>query len=156
MRMILSLLPDLITFLQDCEKLLKTGGILSLVVPDKNFCFDIYKPLTTTGHIPQAFIEKRKRHSTGIIYDDHALHATKNNGQCAWPGDMSEKGLTFMHTVDEAKTIMDDFLNSDKYIDVHAFMKILQDLQKLCMVSFFTEYSSPSNGLEFYVSLKKT
>jgi SAM-dependent methyltransferase len=154
--------PDMISFLQDCEKLLKKGGILSLVVPDKNFCFDIYKPLTTTGQIIQAFLEKRKRHSAGIIYDAHALHVSKN-GQCAWPGDTSQEGLTFVHTVEEAKAIMDDFLSSEKYIDVHAwqctyesFIKIIQDLKKLCLISFSMEYSSPSNGHEFYVSLKKT
>lgn len=33
--------PDLVSFLAQCENMLKPGGILSLAVPDKRYCFDV-------------------------------------------------------------------------------------------------------------------
>ena len=37
--------PDLLGFLRNVENLLRVGGVLSLVIPDKRYCFDFFKPL---------------------------------------------------------------------------------------------------------------
>lgn len=42
-------LPNLISFFQDCEKILKPDGVLSIVLPDKRYCFDHLRTLTSTG-----------------------------------------------------------------------------------------------------------
>src|SRR6185312_6752143 len=38
--------PDLIAFLADCDSILKDDGVLSLVIPDKRYCFDRFRPVT--------------------------------------------------------------------------------------------------------------
>ena len=42
-------LPNPIRFLQGCAKVLKTGGILSMAIPDGRACFDCFRPYTTLG-----------------------------------------------------------------------------------------------------------
>jgi SAM-dependent methyltransferase len=153
--------PDPIKFLIDCESLLKKNGVLSLVVPDKRFCFDALKPLTTTGQVLQAHIEKRKRHPPGTIFDAYALHANKG-GSIVWPGNLDHGDLTFAHSVLEAKTLMDQYILSGQYVDVHAwqfeyssFRKIISDLVEMELINLKIDFESGSDGHEFYFSLRK-
>ena len=46
--------PDLIAFLADCEAVLKETGVLCLVVPDKRFCFDRFRPVTGLARVIDA------------------------------------------------------------------------------------------------------
>ena len=154
-------MPDLIQFLIDCQNLLKINGILSLVVPDKRFCFDAMKPLTTTGQVLQAHIERRKRHSPGVIYDAYSLHANKS-GSIVWPGNLDQSDLTFAHSVMEAKALMDDYVLHDKYVDVHAwqfeyasFKKLILDIIEMKFIDMKIDFESGSDGHEFYFSLRK-
>jgi SAM-dependent methyltransferase len=52
--------PDLISHIKECEILLKANGFLSLIIPDKRYCFDYFQPLTSTGDLLDAFAERRK------------------------------------------------------------------------------------------------
>src|SRR4029077_17569268 len=45
---------DLIGFLNDCDSLLKKEGVLSLAVPDKRYCFDHFRPLSSIGRVIDA------------------------------------------------------------------------------------------------------
>lgn len=58
-------IPDLITFLRSFETLLAAGGVLSLAVPDKRYCFDVCKPFSTTAAVLAAHTDapKMTRHS---------------------------------------------------------------------------------------------
>jgi SAM-dependent methyltransferase len=47
---------DLIGFLEDCEALLRDGRRLSLLIPDKRYCFDLLHPLTTVGTAVEAHL----------------------------------------------------------------------------------------------------
>lgn len=76
-------IPDLIAFLQQCEELLKPKGVLSLVIPDKRYCFDYFQPLSTTGMLLDAHAEQRTRPSPGQIFD-HFANAATRNGAIAW------------------------------------------------------------------------
>ncbi|MCF7992123.1 MAG: class I SAM-dependent methyltransferase, partial [Thiohalocapsa sp.] len=52
--------PDVIGFLCSCEALLKDGGVLSLAVPDKRYCFDLFRWPSSTGDALQAHTERRR------------------------------------------------------------------------------------------------
>jgi len=154
--------PDVCQFLIDCGRLLKPDGILSLVVPDKRFCFDILKPLSTTGHVLQAHIDHRSRHSPGTIFDAYALHA-KNGEEIVWPGVNNPSDLKFAHSVSEAKTIMDDYMGHGHFVDVHAwqfspasFELVISDLIEMRMIEFEIATSFGTSDYEFYVSLRKS
>ena len=43
--------PNLLQFLQDIEKIIKPGGRLILIIPDKRFTFDLNRPITTFGAV---------------------------------------------------------------------------------------------------------
>ena len=81
-------IPDLISYFQQCEALLKPDGILSLIIPDKRYCFDYFSPISTTGNLLDAYAEKRVRPSHGQVFD-HFANASKRKGNIAWKLDRS-------------------------------------------------------------------
>ncbi len=154
--------PNPVQFLLDCQRLLKEGGILSLVVPDKRFCFDTLKPISTTGDLLQAFIENRTKHPAGTVFDAYALHAKKGD-LLVWPGDSTFSGLSFGHSVREAKALTDEYIETGRFVDVHAwqfvpesFKMIVSDLVALELLSFEPAAFFDTVDHQFYVSLRKS
>ncbi len=153
--------PDFVTFLQECQSLLKPNGVISLVVPDKRFCFDYHSPITTTGELLDAYELKRKKPSPGKVFD-HFANASALNGQIAW--DESAKGeVTMIHSLSQAVTAYESAKKNSEYIDVHcwrfvpsSFEMIIQDLNTLGLISLNYFVSFDTVGCEFYVSLVKT
>lgn len=153
--------PDVITFLGECERLLKQNGVLSLVIPDKRYCFDYFNVPTSTGELLDAFEQKRKRPSSGKVFD-HFAGAAKRNGQIAW--DHGESGaICLVHTLDEAREQWERAAASKDYIDVHnwrftpsSFRLILADLQALGLTRLGLAREFDTEGCEFFVTLRKT
>jgi SAM-dependent methyltransferase len=153
--------PDFITFLQECEKLLAENGILSLVVPDKRYCFDYFSPLTTTGNIVDAWKDKRTRPSPGQIFDYFA-NSAKRGDAIAWADDKKGGATNLCHEFYEAKAHYQRTLDSEEYIDVHcwrftpsSFALIISDLKKLDFYSLSIVKQFETSGCEFYISLSK-
>lgn len=44
-------IPDLIGHLEDVAALLKPGGAYYLIIPDKRYCFDHFRPISTIGDV---------------------------------------------------------------------------------------------------------
>ena len=152
-------MPDLISFLQQCEALLKTDGILSLVIPDKRYCFDYFSPFSTTGNVLDAWAEKRVRPSAGQVYD-HIANAAKRLGNIAWGPDDNGGADALVHTLDEAKAHWMRASSTSDYIDVHcwrftptSFRLILSDLQSLNLINLHIKTEFDTSGCEFFVSL---
>jgi glycosyltransferase involved in cell wall biosynthesis/predicted SAM-dependent methyltransferase len=153
--------PDMITFLQECEKLLKPNGILSLVIPDKRYCFDYFNPVTWTGEFLDAYEQKRKRPSPGKVFE-HYAGCSKRNGSFAW-GYGDKSNLSLMHSFDEAREAWEMAKATSEYIDVHnwrftpySFRLILSDLQALGLIGLSIVKEFDTTGCEFHVSLCKT
>ncbi len=151
--------PDLAGFLNECRKLLKAGGTLSLAIPDKRYCFDHHRPLSTTGDVLQAFAEKRKRHPPGLIFD-YFSSAASLNGNIAWGAGVRGE-LRHIHSIEEAWRFYEASLDEGPYIDIHAwrftpgsFRLILQDLQQLGIIDLSESRFFDSMGCEFHVSLR--
>ncbi|WP_164479415.1 class I SAM-dependent methyltransferase [Methylocystis rosea] len=152
---------DLVGFLRDCQRLLKRGGVLSLVVPDKRYCFDIFKTVSTTGAILQAHLERRTQHSPGQIFDQYAYHTTRD-GSLVW-FDRELHGTRLVHTVSEAYARMQDYIVRNQFEDAHAwvftpssFRLVMQDLNVLGLINMGIASFSATVGFEFFVSLKKS
>jgi len=152
--------PDVVSFLQECEKLLKPMGILSLVVPDKRACFDYFSPVSSTGEILDSYFQRRTRPSPGQVFN-HFANASKKNGAIAWslttdsPNDLVHEFQQTLGLLERAKTTED-------YIDVHCwrftpqvFSNLLADLNNIGVVGLSLVKAFPTNGCEFYVSLQK-
>ena len=152
--------PDLISFLSQCEKMLKSGGVLSLAVPDKRYCFDCLRPLTTTGDVMQAYYDKRVRHTPGTIFDHFSMVAFRN-GCHTWNKD-DKSQLAYVHTVQEAMDLAEKARISEEYIDVHnwvfvpdSFRLIANDLNSTGFVNLSEEVFFDTESFEFHIQFKK-
>jgi len=96
-------IPDLISFLQQCATLLKPEGKLSLVIPDKRYCFDFLNPVSSIGQLLDAFVQKRIRPSPGQIFDHYSNSCTRD-GKIAWDNHMKDIP-SLVHTFTEAATV---------------------------------------------------
>lgn len=153
--------PDLISFLQQCEALLKPDGVLSLVIPHKRYCFDYFSSITTTGNVLDAWAEKRVRPSAGQVFD-HFANAAKRNGNIAWSPDDEGGANGLVHSFTKAKEHWTRSTSTKDYIDVHcwrftptSFRLILSDLRDLRLVDLGVRSEFDTTGCEFYVALCK-
>jgi 2-polyprenyl-3-methyl-5-hydroxy-6-metoxy-1,4-benzoquinol methylase len=74
---------NLIGFLNDCDSLLKKEGVLSLAVPDKRYCFDHFRPLSSIGRVIDAARNPQKIHSAGTVAE-YFLSLVSRGGRIAW------------------------------------------------------------------------
>jgi predicted SAM-dependent methyltransferase len=153
--------PDLISYLQQCEALLKSDGILSLVIPDKRYCFDYFSSSSSTGSVLDAYSEKRVRPSHGQIFD-HIANASKRNGNIAWSSDGLGGADELVHTFAEAQAHWEKSVSTTDYIDAHcwrftptSFLLMVSDLLSLGLINLEVKAEFDTTGCEFYMSLGK-
>jgi predicted SAM-dependent methyltransferase len=151
--------PDLISFLQQCALLLKPEGILSLAIPDKRYCFDYFSPISFTGNVLDANIEKRVKPTPGQIFD-HFANSSKRNGDITWSAKDKCKVLNFLHIFAAAKAEWFRSMTTTDYIDVHcwrftptSFRLLISDLRNLDLINLDIKAEFETTGCEFYVSL---
>jgi len=155
-------LPDPISFINDCFLLLKPQGVLSLVIPDKRYCFDFFQQITTVGQLVDAHLSKPVQPSPGQILDHH-LSASASVGRIAWASsDSVNMPDSLVHSFDEAKFIFENAMRTGEYVDVHCwrftpetFELAINDLVSLNLISLNLGYLSATNGCEFYASFIK-
>jgi predicted SAM-dependent methyltransferase len=156
---------DIVRFLQDCEALLKPDGKLVLAVPDKRYCFDALRPISTVGQALQAYAEKRDRHPPGVIFDQTAYGCMKV-GKPVW----AERSFDDVHLVnapETAKQMFEAALATEVYRDAHgwqftpsSFRHMAKTLRTLGYIGLgeadFYKYP-PMQGVmhEFYICLSK-
>jgi predicted SAM-dependent methyltransferase len=157
---------DIVRFIQDCETLLKPEGLLVLAVPDKRFCFDALRPLSTVGQALQAYLEKRKRHTPGVLFDQVSYICTKAE-QIVWI-EPTLDDVALMQSGDEAKKLFDNVQTSSDYTDAHgwqftpsSFRYMVNKLRSLGYiksgeVAFRTNPAGQPNLHEFYITLSKS
>jgi SAM-dependent methyltransferase len=128
--------PDMLGFLKSCERLLRPSGVLLLAVPDKRFCFDIFQPLTGTGAVLQAHLDRRQAPSPGAIFDDFAYNALRN-GEIGWSV-RDPRPLSFFSDLRQAAVFFQRAQQATDYVDVHiwrfvpsSFRLILRDLREI-------------------------
>jgi predicted SAM-dependent methyltransferase len=153
--------PDLVSFLQQCEIMLKNDGVLCLAIPDRRYCFDIFRPSSTPGDVIQAYLEKRNKHTLGAIWDNFSM-ITKKGSELAWKKWHMGKYELINGNIDEAMVKISDAKNKNEYIDVHnwrftpsSFKLIMHDIIALGYVNFIERNYFKTKGCEFIIQLKK-
>lgn len=153
--------PDFVSFLQQCEIMLKPDGLLCLAVPDHRYCFDVFRPASTPGDVIQAYLEKRRRHSLGAIWD-HFSMITKKGDTVAWF--KGHHGVYhFIHpNLSDARAMLVRAQESSEYIDVHnwrftpsSFKLIVNDIGALDYTTLSASTFFETVGCEFITQLKK-
>ena len=154
-------IPDMLGFLKGCEGLLTPTGALVLAVPDKRRCFDVLRPLSTTGGVLQAHLERRSRHIPATAFDEVA-YSMKLNGNPAWTEGIKGE-LSQAHDLEFAQAVFDRSAGSDEYFDFHAwvftpnsFRLIVHELNVLGALGLREVHFRPMSNHEFFVTLSKT
>ena len=152
--------PDIVTFLRDCEELLRPDGVLVLAVPDKRYCFDAMRPVSTTGAALQAFHERRTRHLPGIVFDHVSSYAMRG-GHPGWHANENGR-LSLSHTVNQARAHFDQASTAAIYIDAHAwcftpssFRLMIRDLNEMGLLQLKEQAFRTTEWFEFFVVLSR-
>ena len=155
-------IPDLVGFFVSADRLLSTGGVIALAVPDRRYCFDYFKPLSTTGDALEAHATGRVRHSRRTIWN-HEAYAANADGIGAW-GQTPVHKLTFMAGFSKAREriaqVRDD--PATEYVDAHAWMftpavfeLIIMELGALGLINWRIATMHGPDGCEFLTFLQR-
>lgn len=157
--------PDLGGFVNDCDELLREGGVLSLAVPDKRFCFDRLRPLTSIAQVIDAQLGKRRNHSAGAVAE-YFLDVVKLNGAISWnisfDSGPRSSGIEFLHGSADARRGMRTIIERDGYLDIHAwcftpssFRLLIEDLFELGLIALREKSFHQTEGNEFFIALAR-
>ncbi len=155
--------PDLIGWLSEVRAVLKLGGVLSLVVPDKRQCFDYYRPMTRLPEVVEAYLQRSRKPSPRQIFE-HMSSAVTYRDSVSWGGAVTDESkLVRLHTIESAWTTAKTAFATGDYCDVHcwvftpaSFVELLGEMAAADLLKFEIAEFSETKGCEFYVSLRAT
>jgi SAM-dependent methyltransferase len=106
--------PSLIDWLNIVGDKLKEGGILFLIIPDKRYTFDFFRPETTLGKIFEDHIRGKKTPGISEVFDE-IFYARNLNTIDIWQNanKIQFRAKDTKSVLAVAKTV------SNNYIDVH-------------------------------------
>lgn len=151
--------PDLIGFLNSCERILAHGGILSLAVPDKRYCFDCERENSSLARVIDAGLMKPSTHTPGTAAE-YFLKVRRKGGKIAWK--RGHRGaLEPVHGLEDAVRAM-AMAKDGVYKDLHAwvftdesFRQLIRDLRDLQLISLQERSFIDTQGCEFFVTLAR-
>lgn len=152
-------LPNPIAFLQRCERALKENGRVFIIVPDRRFCFDVLRPVSTTGQMIQSYLQNRRTHSAAALFDHNAYNGRKN-GNFIWSDrEAGTLSLTGNPVAGYAAAVTAE---SDSYSDCHGWVftpsslrLILEDLRGLGLIGLGEAAFHDTVGPEFMIELSR-
>ena len=154
---------DLIHFLEDCSRILKDDGILSLAVPDSRYEFDFFREPSSIRTVLDTHMLGLKVHSPGTLieysFSDVTLAGNGTHIPAYFPGSGVKTIVPKKYGLREW-----DEWDPEKYTDTHSwvftpasFRLLIYELRVMgftdLAISSLTVPGQPS--LEFYVQLRK-
>lgn len=153
---------DFAGFLNSAGRLLSPDGTIALAVPDRRFCFDCFRPATTTGDLLEAHTAKRTRHSLRTAWD-HVAYAASMDGVLGW--DRSHTGTPrFIDNFSAAAATFALFRDDPDtpYADYHAwqftpagFRLAILELGQLGVIDWRVTETYGPDSFEFFVFLRR-
>jgi SAM-dependent methyltransferase len=154
-------MPDIVGFFRSLEAILSPEGVVSLVVPDKRFCFDFFQPITMTGDILAAHREHRVRH-TQVSQFNAAAYMVTAGGDISW-GQQPTRLLEFWNG--DVRGAGEHLLQAEDdgiYHDVHgwyftlsSFRLLMIELAWIGALDFHEVDVFPTNHCEFFITLAR-
>ena len=150
--------PNLIGWLNQIEKIIGNTGDLFLSVPDKNFTFDIHKPLTTWVDVVRANYENRVMPDALTIANNRWYH-TRVDTKALWAG---EPHPPFSPHGELKDALGSAHHEAREYVDTHcwiftpdSFVTLINDIRSAGLISINIEKLEPTkkNSNEFWVIL---
>jgi hypothetical protein len=161
-------IPDPIAWLMDIAQVLRPGGFLALIIPDKRFTFDINRRTTQISDLVDAYLRKLRTPSFRQAYDFISHEVTDEVVPAAvWAGAVDFTGVVRRDRDPDvaALELCRTIARTDEYIDVHcsvftpaSFLDLYEKLVRLGLVEFEVAHFVPTafNDLEFHVSLRRS
>lgn len=155
-----------IGWLQQIAEILRPGGVLSLIVPDKRYCFDVRRATTTLAQLVDAELRGIEVPTSQQIFDHESLFVGSVETEQLWAG-VDEKALVRTDVLDPLRFAWDrcrEQLSSGAYYDVHAstftpesFIDLIEGIGALELTDFRLAalHPTPTGSFEFYVTLEK-
>lgn len=154
--------PDLAGFLLAAQRLLAPGGSVALAIPDRRYCFDCFRPPSSTGDVLEAHAAKRTRHTRRTVWDQLA-YATTMDGALAWHASATGKlALADSFAVAADANARFDDAATAPYADYHAwqftpagFALVILELGVLGITDWRIESLHGPEGFEFFAFLRR-
>ena len=156
-------IPNPIRWLQMLFDVLRPGGFVFLVVPDKRFTFDFQRPTTTFGEMLESFLLDKRMPSVKDVFD-HYSSAVMIDGSRVWNGVLGREELVPLASNKDALKYAYEVHNDRAYHDVHisiftplSFFSIVERIieTQLVMLEVIEFKDTSINDIEFFVGLKK-
>jgi len=160
-------LPDPVRFLQAAQRVLKPGGVVTMAVPDRRFCFDMLRPRTTLNAMLEAYLEERQQPSQRQCFEhmaETAIIAPAIGIPSYDVGADPLNGVTIQEQLEEGFARWRERLKaaSVPYEDTHCWMftpasaeLLLRDLRFLGLVNLDVLSCGPTVGVEFVIHLRR-
>ena len=154
-------IPNPLGWFNEIYGFMEPGGILSLAIPDKRYCFDRLRVLTTATDWIGAWLQKTTR-PTPVQILDALSNEVSHDGNITWQGNIDLHDLTRMRHPRDVLGIAVEALNSNEYRDVHcsvftprSFCNLLRRLSVFGLLNFYVANFHDSVGHEFFIQLQK-
>lgn len=159
-------IPDIVGWIQDVASVLRQGGFLYLVIPDKRFCFDINRSITEVADVIDAHLRRLTRPSYGQVYDAFSK-AISVDCTAVWEGTVDYSTVKRSDCEDSDVSAFEycrSVLDSDQFVDIHchvftprSFLQIADALVRLRLIDFEISSFLPTerDTFEFAVSLRR-
>lgn len=153
--------PNPLGWFNDIYGFMEPGGILSLAIPDKRYCFDRLRQLTTAPDWIGTWLQKTTK-PTPVQILDYLSNVVNLDGNITWGANIDPRDLRHQWHPREALRIAVEKLDSGEYLDVHcsvftptSFCHLLRELSVFGLFNFYVADFHDSVGHEFFVQLQK-
>lgn len=156
-------IPDPVGFFIAASRLTHPQtGTVCLAVPDKRYCFDVFRPWTSTGDWLDAWREKRGRHSGASVFD-HLAYEAQIDG-VPWWTDATTSRPRLQRPLHQAFEVYSHYEDSGRrdYADVHgwvftpaSFQLLIFELWLLGIIDWEVESCASATANEFIVLLRR-
>jgi SAM-dependent methyltransferase len=155
--------PDVITWLQEIQAVLKPGGQLRLAVPDKRFTFDYLRRTSDLASMLYAW-KCRARVPNAYCILDFCLNMAPVDTPAAWRGPLDPANLKRGFDFAGALAIADDARLNGRYHDVHCWVftpaslaRCFAELARQRLLAFSCEhfFDTEVDHLEFILALRQ-
>jgi len=158
-------IPDLIRFFTSLSRVIKPEGRLSFAVPDLRYCFDFYKPPTSTAKVLAAYRNRCAHHFPETVFE--AKSCSAHVGQ---RGAWLREPFAIPQISGDLLAAYDDYLAYVKaeqngmlsYVDAHCwhftpgiFKTVMFELNCLSLIEFDVEWLEENPGSEFIVQMTR-
>lgn len=124
--------PDLVTWLAEIRAILRPGGRLRMVIPDRRYTFDVLRRESTLPEVLDAYLRRARTPLPRAILD-HVMHAVNDvEARALWAGSVDIAALRPSSTAEHALELARNALATGFYQDVHCWVFTPRSFAGLC------------------------